>query len=131
MLATWRSGSGLAVVGSWRRGSGGSGIFQGRGGAGGVFLERSGTHSAHCAEDRGDSGGAVLGGSTVEVPQTQFTDRVRLSWCEVPQVQFLDELFFDCAFPHIDKVVDVPVVTHSCSARVGVLRFLREVALGP
>ena len=35
----------------------------GRGGAGGVFLERSDTHSANCAEDSGDSSGAVASDS--------------------------------------------------------------------
>ena len=30
---------------------------------------------------------------------------------EIPQVQFLDQVFADCAYWHIDKVVDVPVIS--------------------
>ena len=64
--------------GRWLGGGGGSrrwcrrGTFSRAGrGRGGVFVELSVyTHSANCAEDCGDSRGAVLGGSTVKVLQT-------------------------------------------------------------
>ena len=43
---------------------------------------------------------------TVEILQV-----LSLVVLQFPQVQFLDKLFFDCRLQHIDKVVDVPVVT--------------------
>ena len=57
----------------------------------------------------------------VRVPQFQFIGRVVASLStergtqgqivEIPQVQFLDKLFLNCGFWHIDKAVDVPVIS--------------------
>ena len=87
----------MATSGWWLGGGGGRRRNFLTGGAGRAASSWSILVSiASCAEDRGDSGGAVLGGSTAEVPQTQFTDRVRPSWCqqrqEVPQVQFFGQV---------------------------------------
>ena len=71
----------------------------GCGGGGGGGTCTGAGRGGRRTEDRGDSSGAVLGGLTVEVPQTQFID----SECslvanrdEIPQVQLLDRLFFGC-----------------------------------
>ena len=69
------------------------------------------------------------------MPQFQFTDRVRASslynetdtlgqTVGIPQVQFLDTVFGDCGFWHIDKAVDVPVI--SSLAPVRALYRLRD-----
>ena len=61
---------------------------------------------------RCDSGGASI----------QFIDKVGASplcnetgtegqTVELPQVQFLDKVFADCGYWHIDKAVDVPVIS--------------------
>ena len=108
------------VARSWRRWQReGAELF--KGGAGLAACSGVRTHSAYCAEDRGDSSNAVLGWfeSTVEVPQTQFIDDVAPSFLtetEIPQAQFLDKVVGErgCARRcSASTVVDEPVVLQS------------------